>query len=287
MTLVSVVLNGHQTQYTDTKALLDFGFQNFQTVSAGDYDTTYQSVTNDMTIAGLTTSELAGLMIDPDSKVTIPKASDFSSVTSQISYDLPADAPKGAIAQISYQWGQRKIGTAYLKLSLSPQAEDTADAGSSDMVSGAPGSVLSGENGSNEDSSTIDTQSITRDSGALGSNSTNTTSDSTSQTLPEVTLPDKTRDDSSPLATFHVPSIVWIVLAVLFVGGAIAAIAVVLHARHEQKEEEERILRKQKRLARLEASGISQEEFNLMLERKRSSYTTTKKGKRTLSRKRK
>ena len=51
MTLVSVVLNGHQTQYTDTKALLDFGFQNFQTVSAGDYDTTYQSVTNDMTIA--------------------------------------------------------------------------------------------------------------------------------------------------------------------------------------------------------------------------------------------
>ena len=84
MTLVSVVLNGHQTQYTDTKALLDFGFQNFQTVSAGDYDTTYQSVTNDMTIAGLTTSELAGLMIDPDSKVTIPKASDFSSVTSQI-----------------------------------------------------------------------------------------------------------------------------------------------------------------------------------------------------------
>lgn len=67
----------------------------------------------------------------------------------------------------------------------------------------------------------------------------------------------------------------------------IAAIAVVLHARHEQKEEEERILRRQKRLARLEASGISQEEFDLMLERKRSSYTTTKKGKRTLSRKRK
>ena len=30
MTLVSVVLNGHQTQYTDTKALLDIGFQNFQ-----------------------------------------------------------------------------------------------------------------------------------------------------------------------------------------------------------------------------------------------------------------
>ena len=157
MTLVSVVLNGHQTQYTDTKALLDFGFQNFQTVSAGDYDTTYQSVTNDMTIAGLTTSELAGLMIDPDSKVTIPKASDFSSVTSQISYDLPADAPQGAIAQISYQWGQRKIGTAYLKLSLSPQTEDTAGADSSDMASGAPESVLSGENGSNEDSSTIDT----------------------------------------------------------------------------------------------------------------------------------
>ena len=296
MTLVSVVLNGHQTQYTDTKALLDFGFQNFQTVSAGDYDTTYQSVTNDMTIAGLTTSELAGLMIDPDSKVTIPKASDFSSVTSQISYDLPADAPQGAIAQITYQWGQRKIGTAYLKLSLSPQAEDTAGADSSDMASGAPGSVWIGvidsKEGfssvdSNGDSHTADVESLTRASGNPEGGSVNSTSDSTSQTLPEVTLPDKTRDDSSPLATFHVPSIVWIILAVLFVGGAIAAIAVVLHARHEQKEEEERILRRQKRLARLEASGISQEEFDLMLERKRSSYTTTKKGKRTLSRKRK
>ena len=30
MTLIAVILNGHLTHYTDTKALLDFGFGNFQ-----------------------------------------------------------------------------------------------------------------------------------------------------------------------------------------------------------------------------------------------------------------
>ena len=60
MTLVSVVLNGHQTQYSDTKAMLDFGFRNFQTVSAAEYDTAYTSIENDLTLAGLATTELYG-----------------------------------------------------------------------------------------------------------------------------------------------------------------------------------------------------------------------------------
>ena len=33
MKLITVILNGHQTHYTDTKALLDFGFANFQSVN--------------------------------------------------------------------------------------------------------------------------------------------------------------------------------------------------------------------------------------------------------------
>ena len=86
MTLVSVVLNGHQTQYSDTKTMLDFGFRNFQTVSAADYDTSYPSVENDLTIGGLTTTELYGLQLDPNGKVTLPKSADFTSVESRLSY---------------------------------------------------------------------------------------------------------------------------------------------------------------------------------------------------------
>ena len=41
MKLITVILNGHQTHYTDTKALLDFGFANFQSVNIADADSTY------------------------------------------------------------------------------------------------------------------------------------------------------------------------------------------------------------------------------------------------------
>lgn len=48
----------------------------------------------------------------------------------------------------------------------------------------------------------------------------------------------------------------------------------------DKKEEEARMLRRQKRLARLEDVGISPVEFDLLLERRRSSYTTKRPPKR-------
>lgn len=119
MTLVSVILNGHQTHYSDTKKLLDFGFQNFQSLIASDYDNTYTSIENDMTIAGLSASNLSGLMLDKTSRVTLPKNTDFSSVTSSISYDLTDADPPDAIAKIQYQLGDRAVGSTYLELKTS------------------------------------------------------------------------------------------------------------------------------------------------------------------------
>ncbi len=114
--LIAVVLNGHQTHYSDTKKLLDFGFRNFHTVKAADHDMTYVPVENDMQINGLSTSDLAGIKLDPDGQVALPKNGTFSSVTSRLSYELPADAPASAIAQVEYLWGERKIGSVYLNL---------------------------------------------------------------------------------------------------------------------------------------------------------------------------
>lgn len=116
MTLIAIVLNGHQTHYSDTKKMLDFGFQNFQSVLASDYDTTYSSIENDMTIAGLSASDLSGLMLDNTSRVTLPKNADFSSVTSSISYELNETDPADAIAKILYKLGDRSVGTTYLEL---------------------------------------------------------------------------------------------------------------------------------------------------------------------------
>ena len=44
ITLIAVVLNGHQTHYRDTKAMLDFGFSNFQSLKAADHETAYPSL---------------------------------------------------------------------------------------------------------------------------------------------------------------------------------------------------------------------------------------------------
>ena len=264
MTLVSVVLNGHQTQYTDTKALLDFGFQNFQTVSAAEYDTEYPSIENDMTIAGLTTTQLSGLQIDPESRVTIPKSADFSSVTSQISYEMTENDPSDAIARIDYQWGQRKIGKSYLKLKASlsgGQGEDiqmpepqAIEPHGVEPESAAPGAITGGQSSS--------------DTGQNGS------SDSGSS------APQANRSSDSPLSTFHVPTVVWIILAVLASAAVLTGLFLLIKAHLEKKEEEARMLRRQKRLARLQDGGISPAEFDLLMEQKRSSYTTTRSSRR-------
>ncbi len=121
--LVSVILNGHQSHYRDTKALLDFGFENFQTVKASDFDKTFTPVSNDMIIAGLPAAELSGLQLDPAGALTLPLSCDPASVTSRLTYDLAENAPSEAIARIDYMWGDRNVGSAYLTM-------NTIDAGS-------------------------------------------------------------------------------------------------------------------------------------------------------------
>ena len=103
--LIAVVLNGHQTHYTDTKALLDFGFSSFQSLKAAEIDTAHSSVANDMTIAGLPTTDLSVLSIQKDCRISLPKLADPADITSSISYELPPAAPQDAVAQISYEYG--------------------------------------------------------------------------------------------------------------------------------------------------------------------------------------
>ena len=252
MTLVSVILKSQQTQYQDTKALLDFGFQNFQTVSAAEYDTTYVSVDNDMTIAGLSASELSGIAIDPDSSVTIPKSADFSSVSSQLTYELDQKAPEEAIARIDYRWGERKIGSAYLNLK-------TIDRTLAAPVSGAAqGQTEAAEALQTQASEHADVNPITQDAEPASDPETN-----------------ETLDSDSP-AAFHIPSIVWKLLGGVIVAAVLVGIFLLIRIYQEKKEEEARMHRRQKRLSRLEDSGISSAQFDLLMEQKRSSYTTTR-----------
>lgn len=114
MKLIVVVLNGHNTHYTDTTSLLNFGFSNFRSLNVADLDTTYSSIANDMTIAGLHTTDLSTLHMQENCRITLPNSADFSDTGSIISYDLSDAAPEDAIARITYEYEGRQIGATYL-----------------------------------------------------------------------------------------------------------------------------------------------------------------------------
>ena len=125
ITLIAVVLNGHQSHYRDTKALFDFGFSNFQSLKAADHETTYRSLENDMTIAGMTAKDSISLSLDPDSRVILPREAVFSDLTPSLSYELGQDAPKHAIARISYTYEDRKstrLNSSHIPLSRMPSS---------------------------------------------------------------------------------------------------------------------------------------------------------------------
>ena len=156
MKLITVILNGHQTHYSDTKALLDFGFSNFQSLNIAEADGTYSSVSNDMTIAGLPAADLSVLHMQKDCYVTLPKTADISDAQSAISYELPESAPPAAVARITYQYNDRQIGASYLlhkvagedsDAAVSAQAENVEVAAASDEMSGAKVQTASIESG--------------------------------------------------------------------------------------------------------------------------------------------
>lgn len=121
MRLIVVILNGHMTHYSDTKALLDFGFKNFQCVKATDFDKFYSGLENDMSIAGLSGNTGSLLELDPNSKVTLPITADFNDIESELTYELPEQASPDAVAAVNYFYDGRPVGTACLRAVVSPQ----------------------------------------------------------------------------------------------------------------------------------------------------------------------
>lgn len=118
--LIAVVLNGHQTHYSDTKSLLDFGFENFKSVLIADKDSTYQKIENDLSIGGIISNETTRLSVDTASAITLPIDGDFADVTSSLDYQLDDTAPEAAVARIDYMYGDRIVGQAYLEASTVP-----------------------------------------------------------------------------------------------------------------------------------------------------------------------
>lgn len=248
--LVTVILHSNSTHYEDTKKLLDFGFKNFHSVQIADYDKTYSSIGDDLKISGLPTSDKPVLTIDTNSRITLPKTVDFSEADAVLNYTLLPDAPEGAIASISYSLGERSIGQAYLTLS-----DPFVEAGVSvplALLEVKPSTIAPAQN----------TQVENPSAGTVGAlESPGGRSIAPSQT-PEP-------DEKKFKISIKVPPIFWKVLSSVLALTCLVGGITFYYIRHQKNEAAERLRRRQRRAARLKETGVSEGEFDLMMQDRR------------------
>ena len=132
MKLITVVLNGHQTHYDDTKLLLDFGFENFKCIDPAEYGSEYDTVLEGLDITGDGVVNEDIIKPSPSGAVTIPMDSDLEDLNSELVYDIPAaaGAPENACAMITYSYGDRTVGSQFILCKYSR--------GETDLVIGDP-----------------------------------------------------------------------------------------------------------------------------------------------------
>lgn len=243
MKLIAVVLNGHQTHYSDTKALLDFGFENFKSLPAADYDPTYTDIENDMTISGLPTTNLSILTLDYDHHITLPKNADIRDTISSISYELPESAPELAVAEIRYDYNGHDVGFMYLmRNEHANEPEETIP-------------DIFPEHFSESSTDSLNTEYDT---------------DAIQETDTAATSARLISREAKANFQLHIPEQFWILLGSLLGLGIFAALIVFIRKQMLKREEAEREERHQKRLQRLEDIGISSAEFEQLLQEKRS-----------------
>lgn len=247
MMLITVVLNGHRTHYTDTRAMLNFGFRNFRSVDISDLDDTYTSIENDLTIAGLPTTNLSVISVQKDRRLSLPVNGEFSDTTSSISYELPPEAPEFAAARITYDYDGRTVGSTYLMVNKNPP-EDPVDI----LMTTPLENLEEAETGQAERALDPFRQEEQTLSPGLSPEA---------ETL-EPAL------DQPPSRPFHIPVFIWIPILFLGLAGAGYGILLLLKIRR-QRESAERRLRYQRRQQRLQDIGMSGDEFKLLVEQKR------------------
>ena len=245
--LITVVLHSHGTQYTDTDRLLDFGFQNFHSVKIADYDQTFSSIGDELEIGGFPTSEDQRLALDPDSRLILPVTADFSETTSSLSYEIPAGAPEGTIAAIDYYLGDHLVGQAFL--TLTDAAVQSARLPES-LLEAAPTAIAPAESAS-----------------------------PVSEEAADETVSPVSGEESGPFhISLRLPSlalkIAGAVLILVIAGGGIYTIL----EKKRRQEEEALLERRRRRAQRLRETGVSQAEFDLMMQKRRESSGPARSG---------
>ncbi len=130
-TLIVVILKGskpdHYTTYTDTRQLLDYGFDGFVNYSPAAEETDLNGLAEAVKEAGGIIGENLKLAVDPEGAITVPAGAAFGDAVRTVSTDLSETAPEGAVARLDYTYEGRPVGSAYLKTEQVILPEDPAE----------------------------------------------------------------------------------------------------------------------------------------------------------------
>ncbi len=108
MALVAVVMNTDNTsQWTDSIAMFNYGFDNFHLINVSENETKY-NVQKEVNDGGLGGSQ-PFVVLDEKANIILPKTAEFSEAKSNISYNEEVSEVAGVI---TYSYAGRKVGTA-------------------------------------------------------------------------------------------------------------------------------------------------------------------------------
>ena len=131
-TLIVVILKGskpdHYTTYTDTRQLLDYGFEGFTNFYPAEEETDPASLAVTIKQAGITLEEGVEPVVEEAGAITVPAGAAFTDAAVSVSADLSEEAPEGAIARLDYTYEGRPVGSAYVKTkqtAVQPVPEET------------------------------------------------------------------------------------------------------------------------------------------------------------------
>lgn len=122
MELICVVMKTSSTHYSDTRSLLNYGFQNFSLVNISENEKTYTQDSEEFLQVG---KNLAGndgffLSLNATDDIILPNGVDFTAAVVSCSYD---NLEPGAIARLTYSLGAHEIGHTNITISKDEKEE--------------------------------------------------------------------------------------------------------------------------------------------------------------------
>lgn len=122
MELICVVMKTSSTHYSDTRNLLNYGFQNFSLVNIAENEKTFTQDSEEFLQVGknVVGNNAFSLSLDTEDDIILPNGVDFASATVSCSYE---NLEPGTIARLTYSLGTHEIGHTNISISTNEKEE--------------------------------------------------------------------------------------------------------------------------------------------------------------------